>query len=107
MEVSLSIIQTQARLQSTLGTFTVREQGGQSWSVPVRLHMRGQGTLVVHSVWSGLRGVAMLCFLAGVMALVLSALGVQVVSGSLAWDLLVVGLAGRVLVRVLCGGKGI
>jgi serine/threonine protein kinase len=107
MEVSLSIIQTQARLQSTLGNFTVREQGGQSWSVPVRLHMRGQGTLVVHSVWSGLRGVAMLCFLAGVMALVLSALGVQVVSGSLAWDLLVAGLAGRVLVRVLRGGKGI
>ncbi len=103
IEVSLSLVQIQSRLQSTLGNFTVREQGGQTWSVPVRLQMRGPGTVAVYSVWAGLRGVAMLCFMAGVMALVLGAVGIQIVSGSLAWDLLVVGLAGRVLVRVLRG----
>jgi hypothetical protein len=103
IEVSLSLVQIQSRLQSTLGNFTVREQGGQTWSVPVRLQMRGPGTVAVYSVWAGLRGVAMLCFMAGVMALVLGAVGIQIVSGSLAWDLLVVGLAGRVLVRILRG----
>jgi eukaryotic-like serine/threonine-protein kinase len=103
LEVSLSLVQIQSRLQSTLGNFTVREQGGQTWSVPVRLQMRGQGTLAVYSVWAGLRGVAMLCFMAGIMALVLGAVGIQIVSGTLAWNLLVVGLAGRVLVRILRG----
>jgi hypothetical protein len=103
IEVSLSIVQIQSRLQSTLGNLTVREQGGQTWSVPVRLHMRGQGTVAVYSVWTGLRGVAMLCFMAGILALVLGAVGIQVVSGALAWNLLVVGLVGRVLMRVLRG----
>ncbi len=103
IEVSLSLVQIQSRLQSTLGNFTVREQGGQTWSVPVRLQMRGQGAVAVYSVWGGLRGVAMLCFMVGVLSLALGALGIQVVSGNLAWDLLVVGLAGRVLVRILRG----
>ena len=107
LEVSLSVVQPQGCGHSTLGHFRVREQGGQSWNVPVRLQVRGGQAIVAHSLRDGLRGIAMICFFAGVVTLALGALGVHLLSGALAWNLIVVGLVGRVVMRVMRGGEGI
>ncbi|HVA88565.1 MAG TPA: serine/threonine-protein kinase [Chloroflexota bacterium] len=107
MEVSLSVVQPQGRVHSTLGNFRVQEQGGQSWTVPVRLQVRGGHAVMAHSFRGGLRGVAMVCFFAGVLALALGVLGVHLLSQALAWNLIVIGLVGRVIMRVMRGGEGI
>jgi arginine exporter protein ArgO len=49
----------------------------------------------------------MVCFFVGVVALALGTLGVHLLSEALAWNLIVVGLVGRVVMRVMRGGEGI
>lgn len=106
LEVALSVIQPAGGVRSKHGTFRVQEQGGQSWTVPVRLHMHhSRRAVMVSPVRDGLRSVAALCFLIGAMTLALGVAGVHILSEALAWDLLVAGLVGRVVIRVLRGGS--
>ena len=104
LEVALSVMQAQQRGRlNTMGNFRVQEQGGQIWAVPVRLQVRGSHAVAVPSVRGGLARIASLCFMVGLVTTVLGAAGMHVLSGSMAWDLLVAGLVGRVVLRVLRG----
>ncbi|MDB5076620.1 MAG: protein kinase [Chloroflexi bacterium] len=79
--------------------------GGNTWSVPVSLQVNRLGSVMLDRLIVPLAGLAMLCFSFGVIAMVASyALGLHV--DVMAWDLIVVGLVGRVLLRLLRAGMG-
>jgi hypothetical protein len=50
--------------------------------------------------------VAALCFVVGALANLLGVLGMHVVAAQAAWDLLVAGLVGRIVLGVMRAGKG-
>jgi hypothetical protein len=80
--------------------------GGNTWSVPVALRVHGIEAMVVQRLIPPLSGIAMFCFSVGVLLMGLSVLGVHVLADALAWNMIVAGLVGRVILRVLRAGIG-
>jgi serine/threonine protein kinase len=86
---------------------SIRVHGGQNtWSVPVSLRVHGIEAMVVQRLIPPLSGVAMFCLTMGVLLMALSVLGVHVLADALAWDMIVAGVVGRVILRVLRAGIG-
>ena len=82
------------------------EGGGRTWSTPVRLRMHRADLPALRAVPHSLARLAMLCFGVGAIAMVLNTLGLHVLAGDAAWDLLVAGLVGSVLLGVWRASKG-
>lgn len=82
------------------------EGGGQTWSTPVRLQMHRADLPALRAMPHGLARLAMLCFGIGVVATVLNMAGAHIVAGDIAWDLLLIGLVGSVLLSIWRAGKG-
>jgi serine/threonine protein kinase len=80
--------------------------GGNTWSVPVSLTVRDQDSLTLRRVIIPLGNVAVICFSVGLLAMVFSWLGMANVPFSVAWNLIVIGLVARVLLKVVRGGIG-
>jgi hypothetical protein len=79
--------------------------GGQTWTVPVRLRVRGSDALMRHRLGLGLQRLAALCLVAGIVATILSATSMQVISGATGWDLVVIGLVSSVMLGVVRVGR--
>jgi serine/threonine protein kinase len=80
--------------------------GGNTWSVPVSLMVRDQDSVTLQRVIVPLANVAALCFSIGLLAMMVSWLGMANVPFSVAWNLIVIGLVARVLLKVVHGGIG-
>jgi hypothetical protein len=105
LELSLSVNWTNPPVGLHRGEFAVHA-GNQTWTTAVHLRVRPVAQPAVRGVLGSLSGIASLCFSVGVVATVLGALGVHVFAGEMAWDLLVAGLVGRVLLGIARAGKG-
>jgi hypothetical protein len=104
VDVSLAVV-GKLPVGDHLGTLRIHG-GGRTWSTQVRLRSRGADTIVRRNAGRALRRVAALCLVVGVIGTLLGAVGVQVMSGVTAWNLLVLGLVGSVVLGVLRAGKG-
>lgn len=80
--------------------------GGQTWGTQVRLRVRGRSAVAVRTTSTRLRRLAELAVGLSLVALLLDWMSVHVVDHSTAFHVLVVGLIGSVVLRVLRGGKG-
>ncbi len=80
--------------------------GGNTWSVPVSLTVRDQDSMALQRLVIPLGNVAMLCFSVGLLAMMFSWLGMATVPFNVAWNLIVIGLVARVLLKVVRGGIG-
>jgi hypothetical protein len=80
--------------------------GGQTWSTPVQLQVRGPEALAVPSMLRTLSGLAALCFAVGLAVMVADAAGAHIMTGDMAWNLIVLGLVSRVFLGVLRAVRG-
>jgi len=80
--------------------------GGNTWGMPVCLRVQGPEGALVQRVLLPLGGLASMCLSLGIIAMILSSLGMGVVTENTAWDMIVAGLVSRVLLRMLGAGMG-
>jgi hypothetical protein len=80
--------------------------GGTTWNVPVSLRVHSPDSVVMQRLLMPLSNIAMLCFSVGIIAMLLTSIGVTVISSDVAWQMIVVGLVSRVLLRLVRAGTG-
>jgi hypothetical protein len=103
--VSLAIVGPKMPIGDHLGTLRIHG-GGRTWSTQVRLRVRGADAIARRNAGQVLSRLAALCLAVGVVTTILGTVGIQVMPGATAWNLLVLGLVGSVLLGVLRAGKG-
>jgi hypothetical protein len=79
--------------------------GGQTWTVPVRVRVRGTEVMIRRRLGRGLQRLAAACLTVGLVAFALSALGMPIIPGAASWDLVVFGLVSSVLLGVVGVGR--
>jgi serine/threonine protein kinase len=80
--------------------------GGQTWSTPVQLQVRGAEALAAPGLMRSLSGLATACLVVGISVMVADAVGASILTNDTAWHLIVLGLVGRVLLGVLRAARG-
>ena len=74
--------------------------------MPVCLRVHGLEGVFVQRLLMPLSGLATTSYTLGIIAMIFSALGMGVIADGTAWQMIMIGLATRVLLRVAGAGMG-